>query len=131
MKNAEVFVKEITVKQDDIDELDHVNNIVYLQWVQQIATEHWTGRATREMQADFIWVVLSHFIEYKNPAFLDDKITLKTYIGETSGARSFRHVEIFRGEVLLAKAKTEWCLLDAVTMRPRRILQEMMDIFIR
>ena len=130
MKNSEVFTREIIVKKEDIDDLGHVNNTVYLQWVQQIATEHWRSRTTEALQKTLIWVVLSHYIAYKNPAFLNDRLTIKTYVGDTSGVRSYRFVEIFREGVLLASAKTEWCLLDARTMRPKRIAPELMELFI-
>lgn len=131
IENAEIYTMPVEVQPEDIDELGHVNNIVYLQWVQQIAGAHWMSRTSREIQESHIWVVLNHYIEYKHPAFLHDRLTLKTYIGETTGPRSIRYVEILRGEELLAKAKTEWCLLDARTMRPRRATPELMDLFIK
>lgn len=127
---ADIYSAEIEVGPEDIDELDHVNNIVYLHWVQQIAEAHWMSKTTRDIQESCVWVVLSHYIEYKSPAFLHDKLILKTYIGETKGARTIRYVEILRNEVLLAKAKTEWCLLDAKTFRPKRTTRELMDLFI-
>lgn len=128
--NRDVFQQEIEVGPEDIDELDHVNNIVYLKWVQQIAGAHWMSRTTKEIQDTSIWVVHSHYIEYKAPAFLGDKLTLKTYIGDTKGARSIRFVEVLRGDQLLAKAETEWVLLDAQSMRPKRASEELMDLFL-
>lgn len=129
MKHPEVFEKGLIVKPADIDELGHVNNVVYLQWVQEVAEEHWRSRASHEQQREMIWVVLSHFIEYKKPAFERDRLLLKTYVGETSGAKSIRFVEVFRNDQLLARAKTEWCLLEASTMRPKRVGKELIEQF--
>lgn len=120
---------QLTVNEADLDVLQHVNNITYLKWVQQIAEEHWKSRATKSDQESSIWVVLSHFIKYKHPAFLNDRIKIRTYVGETKGPRSVRHVEIFRGQTLLAKAATEWCLLDVTTRRPKRITNELLNFF--
>lgn len=126
---ATIFTQERTVQSWEIDQMDHVNNVVYLQWVQDIAVAHWQHSATPEHQRHYQWVVLSHYIEYRKPAFLHDVVTLKTHVGTTEGARSTRFVEIYRADQLLAKAETIWCLLEATTQRPRRVPDEVMAPF--
>ena len=70
------FTEIITVKEDDLDDLFHVNNVRYLQWIQDIAKNHWQTEATTEMLDNYIWMVLNHYIEYKGQAFLNDEIAL-------------------------------------------------------
>ncbi|WP_421889385.1 acyl-CoA thioesterase [Marinoscillum sp.] len=125
------YSEEIKVSVGDLDELRHVNNVVYLKWVQQVAENHWRSAASQLVQDQFIWVVLSHFIQYRKPAVLDDNLTLLTYVGDFRGARSIRHVEIKRGTELIADAKTEWCMLDVETQRPRRVTDEVSRWFFK
>jgi acyl-CoA thioester hydrolase len=114
----------IHVKPEDIDELGHVNNVVYLGWAQLVAATHWNTLTTAEIRSKNIWVALRHEIDYLSPAFLGDEITGFTWVSSMEGAKSVRHVEFYRGENCLAKAKTNWCLLDAVTLKPKRIGQD-------
>lgn len=125
----EVYSQKIKVTKQHIDELDHVNNVVYLQWAQEVASEHWHYRASPEMKEKFRWVVLKHEIFYFAPAFLDDEIELKTYIEGSDGARSVRIVEFIKERKPIAKASTEWCLIQAIPMKPHRIDQAIVDIF--
>lgn len=129
MAERETFEHPITVETHHLDDLNHVNNVVYLQWVQDVAAAHWNHRATPEMKDQYIWVVLDHFLEYKKPALLGEKLTARTYVENYNGPKSERHVHILRGDVLLVQAKTTWCLLDKSSMRPRRVPQEFADIF--
>jgi len=66
----------MSVLPADIDEQNHVNNTVYLRWIQDIATAHWKSLASAEAQAGIAWVVLRHEIDYKSPASLGDEIVL-------------------------------------------------------
>jgi acyl-CoA thioester hydrolase len=129
--NKKVFERTLTVKASDIDNLNHVNNVVYLQWVQDVASAHWEIMATAEMKRMYSWVVLKHEIEYFSPAFLGDVLTVKTWVEKSEGVRSERHVEIYNMETnkLLVRAKTVWCLLDTATMRPIRIASDILEIF--
>ena len=125
----QVFEKHITVTKDDLDELNHVNNVRYVQWIQDIAKAHWEQHATQPIKESFYWVVVSHFIEYKSPAFLNDQILIKTYVTTSEGVTSIRVVEMFKSDKLLVKAETVWCLLSASTNRPTRITEEIADLF--
>jgi len=115
------FKHTIEVKPEHIDELGHVNNVVYLGWVQLVAAAHWSQLFTLEIRSKNIWVVLRHEIDYLNPAYLEDEITAYTWVSSCDGAKSMRHVEFYKKEKCLAKAKTVWCLLDATTLKPKRI----------
>ena len=116
------------VKEQDIDTLNHVNNVVYLQWVNDISGIHWSLLSNDSINSKYFWVVLRHEIDYINQAFLNDEITVYTWIGASSGVRSIRNVHIYKGDDLLIKAKSTWCLIDAKTHRPTRIKQDIMDI---
>ncbi|WP_026463423.1 acyl-CoA thioesterase [Adhaeribacter aquaticus] len=117
------FKCRIQVLPEDIDQMGHVNNVVYLRWVQDVATAHWFHVASPELQKQYGWVILRHEIDYHRPAFLTDEIMGYTWVGEHQGAKFYRFVEIYnvKTEKLLASAKTTWCLLDGQTMRPKRI----------
>jgi len=115
------FSHSFVVAADDIDELGHVNNVAYLQWVQDIAVAHWFDAATEEMRARYSWVVVRHEIDYKKPAFENEEITAATWVGEWTSATCERFTEICRGDDLLVKGRTVWCMLDRQTMKPGRI----------
>jgi acyl-CoA thioester hydrolase len=118
------FHLRIDVRPEDIDELGHVNNVVYLRWVQLVASTHWDELSTQEIRSRNLWVALRHEIDYLSPALPSDEVTGYTWVSAIEGVKSIRHVEFYRGEKCLAKAKTNWCLLDAVTLKPRRIGQD-------
>lgn len=115
------FKHTIEVKPEHIDELGHVNNVVYLGWVQLVAATHWNNLSSIEIRSRNIWVALRHEIDYLSPAYVGDDITAYTWVSSHEGAKSVRHVEFYREEKCLAKAKTVWCLLDATTLKPKRI----------
>lgn len=126
------YKKTITVSQDDLDDLNHVNNVRYLQWVQDISKEHWVSSAPKEMRENIMWVVTTHFLEYKSAALLYDVLDIKTFIKKSEGARSIRIVEMHnaKNKKLVVSAKTEWCLLNAKSLRPIRISDEIKKVFI-
>ncbi|MFA6541557.1 MAG: thioesterase family protein [Bacteroidota bacterium] len=127
----ERFELPITIRPDDIDELGHVNNVVYLRWVQDVATAHWRSAATQDQQTDLIWVVVRHEIDYKHSAKLEDEIIARTWVG-TAGVASFeRHTEIVRKSdlSLLARARTLWCPIRISTGRPTRVPDEIRKRF--
>ncbi|CAM3493117.1 acyl-CoA thioesterase [Zobellia roscoffensis] len=127
------YQKTITVQKDDLDDLDHVNNVRYVQWMQDISKEHWVTVAPEEMRNGIIWVVMTHHITYKSAAVLDDVIEMRTYIQKSRGAVSVRIVEMHNKKTkeLLVKSSTEWCLLNAETLKPTRISQEIKDVFLK
>lgn len=126
------YSKHINVSKDDLDDLDHVNNVRYVQWIQDISKEHWQKTAPLQMQEEVIWVVMSHYIEYKSAALLNDKIEITTYIEKSGGAKCTRIVEMINEatQTLLLKSSTEWCLLKRENYRPTRITEEIKEIFL-
>lgn len=125
------YTKIITVEEEDLDDLRHVNNVRYVQWIQDISKEHWEKSVTEKLKKEVIWVVQNHNITYRGAAKLGDVISLKTYIAATQGATSHRMVEMRNkttGELLLT-SKTAWCLLHPKTFRPMRISEEISAIF--
>jgi len=125
-QSPEVLELAIAVEPADIDQLGHVNNVTYVRWVQDIAVAHWTSVATAADQEKLLWVVVRHEIDYKRAAFLRDAIMARTWVGQATRATFERHTEILRARdrTLLARARTVWCPIDAVTLRPTAVNAE-------
>ena len=121
------FQIEIVVQPSDIDTQDHVNNVVYLRWMQEAATAHWDARATAELKARVNWVVTRHEVDYKAPAFVGDRLVARTWVGEPSGATWERFIEIRRvaDDRLLAKGRSIYAALDPASGRPKRVDAEL------
>ena len=117
------FEIAVSVNPEDIDEQDHVNNTVYVRWVQKVAIAHWQALASPAAQASIGWVVVRHEIDYKAPACLGDQIVLRTWVGKASRITFERFTEIRRSSdgQLLAKARTLWCPISSQTGRPVRV----------
>ncbi len=131
MENPEVFEQRINVLGEHLDEMNHVNNVQYLQWIQDIAKAHWEKRANPEWLKIHAWVALSHHIEYKKPAFLGDELLLQTHVEEFTGVKSHRLVRIKNAKSgeLLTQSATWWCMLNRATGKPSRVTQDMVDYF--
>ena len=116
----------VSVLPADIDGQNHVNNTVYLRWVQEVATRHWEALAGAEAQATIGWVVLRHEIDYKLPASLNDEILLRTWVGKASRLTFERFTEIRRkiDKQLLSQARTLWVPVDPRTGKPTRVSSE-------
>lgn len=123
------FEHKFIVKPDDIDEQGHVNNVRYVQWIQDVAVAHWSMLATAEQQATITWFVLRHEIDYLHRGFENDELRARTWVGAASGAKCERLTEITRLEKTLVNAKSLWCALDAKTLRPRRLDDELKERF--
>ena len=121
----------IDVAPADIDVLGHVNNIVYLRWVQDIAIAHWTTAASAVDQERIFWVVVRHEIDYKQSARLGDGIVARTWVGSATRIKFERHTELLRASdgVLLAKARTLWCPMDRATGKPTSVSPEVRAAF--
>lgn len=124
------FSYRLIVSEKDLDSLNHVNNVTYLQWVQNVAGKHWSTISNPDIDDKYVWVVIRHEIDYFLPAVLNDVITVITYIGDSYGIKSERFVEIKKEDKLLAKAKTIWCLLDKKSMKPIKVPLEIMNILL-
>jgi len=128
--DVERFEVPITIRPEDIDVLGHVNNVAYLRWIQDAAVAHWQARASAEAQADLFWVVARHEIDYKRPAFPDDDIVARTWVGRATRRAFDRHTEIVRADgKVLVQARTVWVPVDPETMKPTDVSQEVRERF--
>jgi acyl-CoA thioester hydrolase len=127
----QIFEQTIKVTTNEIDSLNHVNNVVYVQWVQNIAELHWNKESSDDQKTNYYWVMVQHLINYKGAALVNDKIHLKTFIKESKGVKSTRIVEIYNAESkkLLAISETQWCLISRATNKPTRITHELESLF--
>lgn len=117
----------IAVQPQDIDALGHVNNVVYVRWIQDVAVAHWRALATPREQADVLWVVVRHEIDYQRPARIGDQVVAETWVGEAQRTAFERHTEILRSSdrKVLVRAKTVWCPIDPATGRPKPVSDEL------
>lgn len=120
----------IDVLPEDIDFMGHVNNAVYLKWVQDAVVDYWQRVAPAEAVARHLWVALKHEITYRRPAFLGDDVMANVVAEGVQGARTFFSTIIRRGEDVLAEVKSSWCCLDAETLRPARLARHVVARFL-
>ena len=123
------FSHSFRVSPADIDEQNHVGNVAFVKWIQDVAVAHWRTLATVEMQTRLTWIVVRHEIDYKKQAFLNEEITAATWVGEPTRISWERFTEIRRGKDLLVRARTVWCLIDRETLKPTRISNELKELF--
>ena len=125
------FVLRVRVEAADLDDQDHVNNVVYVRWVQDAAIAHWRALTTTEIQATVGWALLRHEIDYRAAARLGDEIIVRTRGGHLEGITFERLTDIRRaadGRVL-AESRTLWCPIDPRSGRPRRVSDEVRSLF--
>ncbi|EAT58927.1 acyl-CoA thioesterase [Chlorobium ferrooxidans] len=127
----ERFSITIRVEPEDIDMLGHVNNVVYLRWVQEAAMAHWSTIAPEDEQEKLIWVIRRHEIDYKRPALLGDTVLVRTWIGNASRFEFDRHTEILHASSLrpLAIVRTVLCPIDRKSGRPTDVSPAIRELF--
>jgi acyl-CoA thioester hydrolase len=118
----------LTVQEEDLDELLHVNNVVYLKYLQEAAIAHWNTLAKEEIRNSIRWIVRKHEIEYLFSAGLGDSLEISTWVNTAEGVSSERAYEIRREGKLLVKASTLWISVDPLSLKPKRISEEIKDI---
>ena len=123
------FSRSFTVKKDHLDEQNHVNNVVYVQWIQDIAVAHWRSAMNQEILDSYIWYLLRHEIDYKQQAFRGEEINLTTWVGKVTKVTCERLTEFKRGETLLVRATSVWCMLNVDTKKPARISKQIKERF--
>jgi acyl-CoA thioester hydrolase len=125
------FMQTITAQAADIDELGHVNNAVWVRWVQDMATAHWNAAASPEHIDAFIWVVVRHEIDYRGNIALGESVEGRTWIGEApKGAKFDRHVEFLKDGKPIVRAITTWVILDKATGQILRVPNDVAGRFI-
>jgi acyl-CoA thioester hydrolase len=129
----EVFEYRLTVKGQDIDDLEHAGNFHYVRWMQEAAIAHstalgWSPEKYIEMGAG--WVVRSHKITYLRPAFEGDQIIVRTWVSNIKPVTSLRRYQVFneQGETL-AEAETDWAFINYSKQKPTRIPAEVIASF--
>lgn len=127
---SEAFHYPIGIEAGDIDHMGHVNNSVYLKWVQDAVVRFWETVAPAEAVAEHLWVALQHQITYRRPAFLDDLIVADVIAEGVAGARAMFTTVIKRGEDVLAEVQSTWCCLDSATKRPARLARDIVARFL-
>ena len=126
------FEIEKTVQKKHLDDLNHVNNVQYLYWVQEVSQAHWDNLIHKKKFLEKgLWVVRSHRIEYKNLTKLNDKIIISTYVKNVKGYLSERSVviKLKKTKKILVKCLTEWCFIDLKTQKLKKIPQEIIKLF--
>ena len=128
------FRFEITVPAEVVDENRHVNNVAYLQWMQDAAMQHsaLVGCTALTQALGATWVVRTHHIEYLSPAFAGDAITVLTWVANFRKVRSLRRYKFIRAadRAVLAQGETDWVFVDANSGRPRAIPDEIKNAFV-
>ena len=124
---------EIVVPPEVVDRNRHVNNVAYVQWMQDAAIQHSAATGCTRMTAAIgaTWVARMHRIEYLSPAFAGEAITVLTWVADFRRVRSLRRYRFIRAadQRVLAQGETDWVLVDVATGRPRAIPREMASLF--
>lgn len=131
-QGQQVFARAFTPKPSDIDANGHVNNVVYLDWAQQIAIAHWEARQPPEDQARWAWICLRHEVDYRRALMPGETAQARTWVATApDGPRFDRYVRIDGPDgAMCAQAKTTWCLIEQASGRPKRVPPEIVARFV-
>ncbi|MHC3127226.1 thioesterase [Brevundimonas sp. GN22] len=130
-EDREIFIVPLDIKPEHIDENGHVNNVVYVGWLQDVGTAHWNARFDEATRTKYSWVALRHEIDYFRGIMPDATgIKARTWVGDPQGPRFNRYVRIEDADgKVCAQGVSEWCLVEASTLRPQRIPADMLGPF--
>ncbi len=124
------YEKGFTALPADIDELGHVNNAVWVRWIQEISVAHWNAIATPEQAQAYVWVIVRHEIDYRGNLKAGESVTARTYVADApQGAKWDRFVKFERDGRILVSAKTTWAVLDRAAQRLIRVPKEIVARF--
>ena len=129
--NRPVFEMSLTAGPEHIDVLGHVNNAVWVQWMEQVAVAHWRSVADPDHQDDYFWVVVRHEIDYLRAAVEGDRIIARTWVGDAPQGARFDRLMEFTGEdgKPRVRARTQWAIIDKAAGRPIRVPAEVVAPF--
>jgi len=128
---APIFEMDLIARPEHIDVLGHVNNTVWIQWMEQVAVAHWESLAAVEYQQAYFWVVVRHEVDYLRPAFEGDRITARTWAEPPNGAKSVRVMEFLGNDGRpCVKSRTTWAIIDKSAGRPIRVPAEVIAPFV-
>ncbi len=125
------YKKIIVVQPEHLDAVNHVNNVVYVEWMQEIAREHWNKYASAALQDEVMWMIKRHEIDYYHQAFLNDELEMETWTGDYTNVTWKRHYSIKRlsdGKKIIESVSV-WIPLNSKTLRPRRVDDELINMF--
>jgi acyl-CoA thioester hydrolase len=127
-----VFELALEATTEHIDELGHVNNAVWVQWIQEVAVAHWTSLARAQDKDSYYWVVVRHEIDYLRAAHAGDVLVARTWVGDKpSGARFERFVEFTGADgKLWVRSRTQWAIIDKALNRPIRVPAKVIAPFV-
>jgi acyl-CoA thioester hydrolase len=128
--DAASYCVSIAVLERDIDHMGHVNNAVYVQWVQMATQSFWESRASPQMLEETLWIALRHEVDYRRPTLLGDRIHVTLRLISLSSARAVLEYLIHRENQQVARLVSTWCCIDAVSRRPKRISDTIYDTFV-
>jgi acyl-CoA thioester hydrolase len=126
------FTRSITASEADIDELGHVNNAVWVRWIQEVAVAHWHAVASAEQHAAYVWMITRHEIDYRGNVRAGETVTAETWVPEPpKGARFDRHMRFTGADGRVkVEAVTTWALLDRASGRLLRVPEELAAPFL-
>jgi acyl-CoA thioester hydrolase len=126
------FTKTITAAHEDIDELGHVNNAVWVRWIQDVAVSHWAAVAAPEHRDAYVWVVTRHEIDYRGNVSVGETVTAETWVPDPpKGARFDRHMRFTDADGRVkVEAVSTWAMLDRATGRLVRVRPEIAAPFL-
>lgn len=129
-----IFGRKFTIADDAIDANGHVNNVAYVQWMQDIAIAHSDTQgcdAAKYNELDSTWIIRSHHIKYSQPAFAGDQIEVFTWVADIKSTSSLRKTKFIRSsdQTVLATAETRWVYVDRKTGKPKLIDKEVKEAF--
>ena len=127
------FELSFKARREHIDELGHVNNAVWVRWIQEVAVAHWDSVADPAHRDRYFWVVVRHEVDYLRAAHEGDDVTARTWVGEVpQGARFDRFVEFFgKDGKACVRARTVWAILERKSGRPVRVPPEVVAPFLQ
>ena len=126
------YILKVKVINDHLDDLNHVNNVQYLIWSQEIAKAHWQ-KINNKIKIEGVWMVRSHSVEYRLGAFLNDKIRIETYVKNIRGPLSLRIVEFYNNKTsqLIVSCRTQWCYVNLASRKPINVTTKIKELFLR
>jgi len=126
------FTRQITATDADIDELGHVNNAVWVKWIQDVAVAHWHAVADPAHHDAYVWVVVRHEIDYLRAVLPGETVTARTWVGEAPRGARFDRLMEFTGTdgKVHVRARTQWAIIDKASGRPIRVPPEVIAPFL-
>jgi acyl-CoA thioester hydrolase len=128
-----IYTYEFTIPEEAVDENGHVNNVMYVQWMQDAAVRHYEAMGGRQITIDIgaTWVVRSHRIEYLRPAFAGERLKVETWVVNMRRVRSLRRYSFLRAadEQVLVRGETDWVFVDVNSGAPRAVPAQVTELF--